>query len=370
MEVPRSARWIGHRFREVTVHAERILQNSELPRIIFCVDGGDDGMSSGLRGYALARELRKLRWRTIVIPKQLEFSQRQRIIRIERPDIIVLQQSRHPMNRPKYYKGSICVFDIDDADFVDVNAREVAVECMRESDHIVAGSRFISDYARQHNTNVNIVWTSSPPRGQSRRRKLDPPVVAWAVSSASGYPEELSLVISALNMVKSRNWQFWLFGAKDFQEGRLIVKPIEEKGILCRVFPFMDYETFLRTLEEVSVGLAPLVPSASKFSAGKSFGKVLGYLNCDVAIVASDAVDHPLFFNHGENGFLAADATQFADSIDLLLSNPALRQIITARARQDYLERLSIEAAARKMNSILRPLVDHLRSETASRIRV
>jgi hypothetical protein len=363
-QVPRAARWIGHRFREVTVHAERLLQNSELPRITFCVDGGDNGMSSGLRGYALARELRNLRWRTIVIPKQLEFAQRQRIIGIEKPDIIVLQQSRHPMNRPKYYKGSICVFDIDDADFVDANARETVVECMRQSDHVIAGSRFISDYARQHNANVDIVWTSSPPRDQSTRRKLNPPVVAWAVSSANGYPEELSLVVSALNMVKSKNWQFWLFGVKDFQEGRLMVKPIEENGILCRVFPFMDYEAFLRTLEEVSVGLAPLVPSASEFSAGKSFGKVLGYLNCDVAIVASDSADHPLFFSNGENGFLASDTDQIAESIDLLLSDPTLRQRIAARARQDYLERLSIEAAARKMDGILRPLVNRVASGT------
>src|SRR5450631_2932946 len=121
---PQFARWIGHRLREASVHVERTLQNSDSPRIVFCVDDGDNGMSSGLRGYALARELRKLGWRTIVIPKQLEFSQRQRILRLEKPDIIILQKSRHPMNRPKFYKGSICVFDIDDADFVDENARE------------------------------------------------------------------------------------------------------------------------------------------------------------------------------------------------------------------------------------------------------
>ena len=83
--VPQSARWIGHRFREVAVHIDRILQNSELPRIAFCVGDGDNGMSSGLRGYSLARELRKFQWRTIVIPKQLELSQRQRIVRTEKP---------------------------------------------------------------------------------------------------------------------------------------------------------------------------------------------------------------------------------------------------------------------------------------------
>lgn len=358
--VPRLGRWIGHRLREALVHVDRTLQNSKSPRIAFCVGDGDGGMSSGLRGYSLARQLRKLGWRTIVIPKQLELSQRQRIFRLEKPHIIILQKSRHPLNRPRFYKDSICVFDIDDAEFLDENAREGAVECLRQSDHIVAGSRFVSDYARQHNPIVDIVWTSSTPRILPKRTKLDPPVVTWAVSSASGYAEELSLVISALNVVKSRNWQFWLFGAKDLQEGRLMVKPIEEKGILCRVFPFMDYEAFLRMLEDTSIGLAPLVPSVSKFSAGKSFGKVLGYLNCDVAIVASDSADHPLFFNHGINGFLASDATQFAESIDLLLSNPALRQRITACARHDYMERLSTEAAARKMDSILRPLVNRV----------
>src|SRR5438105_589561 len=108
--------WAGHRLREAIVHVDRLSQTSSLPRIAFSVGGGNDGMSSGLRGYAVARELRQLAWRTIVIPKHLELSQRERVIRSEHPDIMILQKSRDPLNRPKFYPNTRCVFDIDDAD--------------------------------------------------------------------------------------------------------------------------------------------------------------------------------------------------------------------------------------------------------------
>jgi hypothetical protein len=360
-------RWLGHRIREAKVHIDRLLQKPQLPRIAFSVGDGDNGQSSGLRGYELARELRSLGWRTIVFPKQLDLSQRARLMRSEHPDIVVLQKSRHPLNRPKFYPGAICVFDIDDADYLNLAAREAVIECMSASARVVAGSRVIAAYAAKHNPNVDVIWTGSRPRSSPKRGKLSPPVVAWAVSQAAGYPEELSFVFAALAKVKSTDWQFWLFGFDDWQICSSLFEPLKARGITCRTLPFMPYRSFLQVLDLVSIGLAPLLPDASPFSAGKSFGKVLGYLNCCVPIVASNAVDHPLFFKHGENGFLETTADQFAERIDLLLSNPELRNQIAERAFQDYNDKLSIHASALRMDAILRPLISDRRRNVGAK---
>ncbi len=49
---------VGHRVWEAGVHVDRLFRSAGLPRVIFSVSDGNDGYSSGLRGYAIAEELR------------------------------------------------------------------------------------------------------------------------------------------------------------------------------------------------------------------------------------------------------------------------------------------------------------------------
>lgn len=56
----------------------------------------------------------------------------------------------------------------------------------------------------------------------------------------------------------------------------------------------MRYRKFNSSLGRSAVGLQPVCLS-NPFSRGKPSGKVLAYLASDVAIVASNAVDHPQF---------------------------------------------------------------------------
>ena len=57
------ARWLGHRSRECGVHFDRLRQPADVPRVVFSVDGPNDGMASVLRGYVMAEQLRRLGWR-------------------------------------------------------------------------------------------------------------------------------------------------------------------------------------------------------------------------------------------------------------------------------------------------------------------
>jgi glycosyltransferase involved in cell wall biosynthesis len=351
------ASWVGHRAREAAVHADRLCQSADLPRVLFSVWNVKGGDSSGLRGYAIARELKKYGWRTAVIPKQLELSQRQRLVRLERPDIIVLQKGRHPLNRPKYYANTTCIFDLDDADFFDPLLREGTIECMVNSSGVIAGSTFVADFARKYNPRVEVIWTGSTPINFAGAQKPLPPVVAYAVSNATLYPRECELVASSLALVRRKDWQFWLFGVTDPGAARRMIKDLQDKGISCRLFPFMNYRKFLKTMEMVSIGLAPLVPSNEALTGGKSFGKILSYLNSGAATVASNVADHPLFFEHGVNGYLASSPNEFAECVELLLSNGELRDQIARRAYRDYIDKLSIDVAARKMDGFMRKLI-------------
>jgi glycosyltransferase involved in cell wall biosynthesis len=351
--------WVGHRVREAAVHADRLRQSADLPRILFSVGNDNRGDSSGLRGYAIARELKKYGWRTAVIPKQLELSQRQRLVRLERPDIIVLQKGRHQLNRPKYYANTTCVFDVDDADFLDPAHRKGTIECMANSSAVIAGSTFVADFARKYNPRVEVIWTGSTPISFAGAQKPLPPVVAYAVSNASLYPRECELVVSSLARVRRKDWQFWLFGVSDPIAGQRTIQDLQDKGISCRLFPLMNYRKFLKTMEMVSIGLAPLVSSSEARTDGKSFGKILSYLSSGAATIASNLADHPLFFKHGVNGYLASSPNEFAECVELLLSDGELRDQIARRAYRDYVDKLSTHAAARRMDSFMRKLFNH-----------
>lgn len=348
--------WLGHRVREIGVHLQRLqLQRKDLS-IVFCVDGLNDGMSAGLRGYAISDALRELGWRSIVIPKQLEFEQRCRIIEIEKPQVLLLQSCRHPLNRPQLYPNQFCVLDIDDADFVDPARRQDVIDCAKGSQAAIAGSHYVANFLKQYCKQVEIIWTGSQPLNYKEQpAKANPPVIVWACSSPFGYQEEAKIVQEVLtNLPQNIPCQFWLIGVKDFNKGRDFIQPIIEHGIPCKLIPFLPYGKLLNKLKKASIGLAPLLPEKSPFCAGKSFGKILSYLNNNVVVIASNCADHPLFFKDSVNGFLASTISEWTQAIEFLLTNPQTCFEIAEKANSDYIQHLSVQASARKTDTALR----------------
>jgi glycosyltransferase involved in cell wall biosynthesis len=352
--------WAGRHVREFAVQLQRLQPESDL-RVVFCVNGPKNGQSSGLRGYYIAEALRPLGWRSIVIPPHLNLSQRQRIIQAEKPQILVLQSSRLLLNRPHLYPDQICVYDIDDADFLDPRdeVQQAVLSCAKGSRAATAGSHYIANFLKQYCQHVEVIWTGSQPLQHSQPPiKANPPVVCWACADPHAMHEEASVVQAIMLRLSSHlPCQFWLIGVQDRSKGEAFVQPIADRGIPCKVFPFMPYGKLLKTLEQVSIGLAPLVIEKSPFSAGKSFGKVLAYLNTYTVVVATDCVEHPLFFRSGENGILVSTLAEWVESVEFLLSHPARLRQMAEQAKADYVARLSIQEVARRTDLLFRQLV-------------
>ncbi len=321
-----------------------------------------EGGSALLRAFNLAASLRTLGWRTTVVPPQCELLQRRRILRLEKPDLIVLQMQRHPLNRPNLYDGIPVVFDIDDADFLDPRCADAVRECCHGSRAVMAGSRFVADWCAQFNPNVTVLWTPAPvpptrptPRPRDRR-----PILTWAQSVPDRYPAERELVGQIIANLARRGVQFELrlYGVNNPAAIADLLSAAGEFGVPIKTQPFLPYREFIDSLSQVAVGLQPIAME-SPFSRGKSFGKVLAYLAADVAVVASDALDHPLFFRHGENGLLARSLEDWIAHTARLLQEPDFRQTVTDQAWHDFAENLSTESASRKMKmvfeSVLRP---------------
>lgn len=350
---------IGALAREMPLHLAALRRTRGARTVLVMPSQGRDDGAANLRGYSIADYLAARGWNALVCPKHLSLAQRKRVVATARPDVILMQTARHPANRPAEYSGVPVVFDIDDADYIADHSRPAVDAALKASVAVIAGSRAVARYCRTLNPDVTVVWTGSPPSPHAPRPHAERGrIVTWAASGPLTYPLEAAFVEDVLRLAAARTapFQFLLFADDGSAAYDALVVRFAATGVEVLRRPYMAYPAYLEALEDAAVGLAPLV-AIDGFSGGKSFGKVLAYLDRGVPVVTHPVVDHPLFFRDGENGFLAEDAAAWADRVALLLDDTGLRQRLSDQGRADFLTRLGIDEAGRRVERVLARVV-------------
>jgi hypothetical protein len=346
---------VGHGLREVATLPQALV-GGDRPRLAVCPSGSMSPRDD-LRAYALGRTLRARGWSVMIVPKQLGWSQRQRLFRLFRPDLLLFQTCRHGLNDADHAMGHPWVLDLDDADFLDVALQDRMERTAAGAAGVVAGSRFIRDWARRFNPQVRVIWTGTPQTaGEPPDHAARPRVVTWAQSGPLGYPAEVAFVADLQRRLLARGEAFRLrlYGVNT-PEDEARLRASFEPGSDLELLPFMTYRAFLASLREVAVGLSPII-AASPFSRGKSFGKILGYLDAGVPVVCSDEADHALFFT-ARSGVVSNDPDVWAEAVARLLNDPAARNDMAAQATQAFRSRLTIDVAADLTDRFLRDLL-------------
>jgi len=345
---------------EARLHRERLALPRRRPCVVMFPSTQPWSSSSNLRAWLVAPELERLGWRVVVVPEPLSLKQRERILRLERPDVIWMQQTRHMLNQPSLYAPIPCVLDADDADYLDPRHHDRIAACARDAAAIVGGSQFVADLLGRHNRNVYVLWTCTPK--PSTQPSIAPehrgPIVAWAHERPMLFPLEAGLIQRVMRQVCRRTrCTFWLFGSEP-AEAQAWLQPLREAGGECVAISLLPYEAYLSKVAEAAVGLQP-VCMQNEFSRGRSFGKILAYLAGQVAVVASDAVEHPRFFRHGQNGFLASEsADDWVEPIVRLCDDKALRRSVALAGWNDFHARLTTDVFARRLDGILKSVVN------------
>lgn len=340
--------------REVPVRAKAAIANTGRgPRVAFLPSAGRT-QSSHLRIYNVAEELKLLGWRTVVLPRTLTLVQRHRTLSSFDPDIVVMQGARHDLNRPDLYADWPIVYDMDDADFHIAHLTDPVARAMPRVAAVMAGSAYISDWCLAAGAiAAPIVWTGTPvstaPRPDQAGR---PPVVAWAQTRPETYLREAQLVQKVMACVAEAfpGVRLRLYD-RHKQSNQEFLDQFRAPGLDLEWHPPMAYADYLASFDDVAVSLAPLCPE-TPFSRGKSFGKVLAALDRKVPVVGSDACEHGRFFKP-ETGVITNHPDAWVSSIVGLLSDPERRQGIADRAFDAFCDRLTVKAAARKIDDIL-----------------
>lgn len=345
---------IGAYAREILLYlTTRIRSRGKKSLLVFTTFGAKDA-SSSLRGFLIADHLRTRGWHAVVCPWHLRLSQRRRLLKLMKPDIILMQTARHALNRPALYPGVPTVFDLDDADYIADWSRPAVMECLRDSAAVIAGSRAVAAYCRQHNPDVSVVWTGTPitsdPYPPHKDRDL---VVTWPAVSPQTRVDEQDFIFDVISRVsKQRKITFRLYANTGTDAYNAVLDRFGVLDIKLEALGYLDYQPYLKSFEEIAVGLAPLL-DVDGFSGGASFGKILAFLDRGIPTIAHPTADHPLLIQNGVNGFLATTAQEWADDIVRLLDSPEERDRIARNGRATLADRLATSVSGDLVGVVL-----------------
>lgn len=314
-------------------------------------------MSSLLRIYTVARALRAKGWNCVVVPTALDLPARRHVLAWMRPDVVVMQGSRHPLNRPGLYPGQRIIYDMDDADFHLDHLAGPVRDAMGQVRSVIAGSQYVADWCMAQGARADVVWTCTPISARPFTAHVQRgPVVTWAQSTPEDYVRERAFVLDVMTGLVARrpDVRLRLYGRRP-TDSDAILAPFRAAGIITEWLPEMTYRRFVGSLDDVALGLSPVCPE-NAFSRGKSFGKILAYLDRGVPVIASDRVDHPRFFAPGM-GVLSNDPSVWVCEAERLLGDAAARQAMAECAHDRFVDVFSPAAVANLIDPILRRAV-------------
>ena len=231
------------------------------------------------------------------------------------------------------------VLDIDDAIFVQHPRKFETLVSL--SDCVIVGNRLLYEkvaaghpFTVEIPTVVDLARYVPRPTDAPRRSR---PVIGWT-GLASNIPY-LEIVVASLKEL-SRQHDF------EFQVVAESARPLEKldlAGVRVRFVPWEE-QNEIGVLQQFDIGLMPLPDNEwTRFKCGL---KLIQYMALGIPGIASPVGVNADIVRHGETGYLAQTASEWAECLGRLLSDPALRQRIGSAGREQIASRYSLDQAA------------------------
>lgn len=240
------------------------------------------------------------------------------------------------------------IYDIDDAIFLAKTSsvhsiasklrwRSKIAWTTKHSYKVSVVNEFVHDWAKQYNTEVQVVPTTIDPRYHAPTGKKTPnpvPIIGWTgTQSTAPY---LDLVRPALRELQ-----------KEHKFALRVICNVDPGFDNIEDYRFIEWteHTEIEDLETFDIGLMP-VPDTT-WSKGKVGFKAIQYSALEIPPVASDVGSGKDVVIDGETGFLVPnDPEAWRSALSRMLNDTALRQAMGKRAREFILRRYSVPAQA------------------------
>jgi glycosyltransferase involved in cell wall biosynthesis len=201
-------------------------------------------------------------------------------------------------------------------------------------DAVIAGNRYLADYALQYNDRVVVIPTTidteyhQPESG--RNHNPGQVCIGWtgSMTTVRHFREAESALLRIRDLFGERV-RFKLFGYGGYEN-----KDLGIKGI-----PWTT-ETEVEELKDMDIGIMPLPDD--EWSKGKCGFKALQYMAMEIPPVVSPVGVNTEIIEDGVNGYLASTEDEWVSRISHLIENAEHRKEIGERARQTIIDRYSV----------------------------
>ncbi|MFT5858098.1 MAG: glycosyltransferase involved in cell wall biosynthesis [Flavobacteriaceae bacterium] len=236
------------------------------------------------------------------------------------------------------------IYDFDDAiwlpNFSESNAKFHRLKAYAKVKRIIkwaetvnAGNEYLKNYALRFNSNVAVFPTTIDLKNvhnKTTNHSAEPVIIGWTGTHTTMH--YLDFLIPILKELETE-YNF-IFRVISNEEPKYDLKSLE--------FLKWNKSSEIEDLAKFSMGVMPLTDTI--WAKGKCGFKGLQYMALEIPSIMSPIGVNKSIIDHGVNGFLCADSTEWKATIKQLLHDAELRKIIGKAGKKTIKERYSVEA--------------------------
>jgi glycosyltransferase involved in cell wall biosynthesis len=215
----------------------------------------------------------------------------------------------------------------------------------RMAAHVMAGNRYLADYAGAVNERVTIIPTTIDTEKYrvEPRAENEVPVIGWSGSFSTAL--HLATIKTALRRLAERErFRLRVIGARDFHV----------EGVDVEAMPWRA-ATEVEDLRPFDVGIMPLPDD--EWSRGKCGLKALQYMALGVPTVCSPVGVNSEIIRDGENGLLASTDDEWVEKLSGLLRSAGERARLGRAGRETVEARYSAAVQAPRVYDLFASVV-------------
>ena len=251
------------------------------------------------------------------------------------------------------------VFDFDDPVYVHSFWKTKIFTKM--ADVVIVCTHGQAEWARQYSDNVHIIHIALDFSVYEQYTKdydtnVSPPYTIGWVGTGPEHLKNLKILADAFRELCVRTeapFRFVLVGAlKDERVYSMFQEITDLEVQFVDTLPWTESGSVPKEIQKFDIGVVPH-QSSGEWNRSKSSFKVLEYMACGVATVASHFGEMSYIITDGENGFLATTQEEWVTKLDTLLSDRALQAHLGKNGQVRVRERYSYDAIIPQLVDIL-----------------
>lgn len=265
-------------------------------------------------------------------------------------DFIFIHREAAPVGPPVFewmlskVLGKKIIYDFDDAIWIpnssesnrffsalkwNSNVFKIATYAYR----ISVGNTYLKNALKAYHKNVVVNPTTIDTEKLHNRLNGtvgEPPVLGWTGSHSTN--KYLDLIFPLIRRLKSE------------MEFRFIVISDIPPSDNTDLFEFVHWklESEIEDLLNIDIGMMPL--SHDPWSEGKCGFKALQYMSLGIPALVSPVGVNEEIVDHGVNGFICRDESEWVGNIQKLILDPSLIKVMGKKARKKVIQSYSVES--------------------------